>query len=166
VCFCNPVLATASTDVEELKQIRKELEAIPETNPQFKFAIEELLKINYRSSDWPSFFSYAQYYRKHFKENELSDVQLLEALALLRHCQDEPLAAILAHLRSKKKFLSELDQIEALSKTHFQGKKSSSQSLRPLSAHVEGKSLWKTDHKKVGKFHPSLMKIKVENLCS
>ncbi|MBN8556016.1 MAG: hypothetical protein J0L93_11265 [Deltaproteobacteria bacterium] len=128
--------------------------------------VEEQLKNFYRAQDWPSFFSFAQFYRKHWSEKELGDVQLLELLALLRHCQNDVLQVFIDHLRSsQKKYHAELDQIEALSKTQFNGKSGSDNSLQPLNAHLRGKDLWKTDHDKVGKYPPSSIKIKVKNLC-
>ena len=124
------------------------------------------MKNFYRAQDWPSFFSFAQYYRKHWPENELADVQLLELLALLRHCQNDILQVFIDHLRvSQKKYRAELDQIEALSKTQFNGKSTEAKDLQPFKSHLDGKDLWKIKSDQVGKYHPSLLKIEVKNLC-
>jgi len=129
--------------------------------------IEHELRSTYQSQDWPRFFSFAQYYRQTFSASERSQIELLEPLALLRHCQVEILKKLLETLKQTRPSYAALDQMSALSRTRFKGKKASERDLlsSPLKSHFEGKSLKKISQNQIGKFDPYRMRIKVENLC-
>lgn len=141
------------------------LESIGSDALDYKIATEEILKILYAEENWPRYFAYAKFYRNQWPLAELSDVVLLEPLALLRHCQDEAVLGLTRFLRSKKNLKSELDQIDALAQTQFKGKKTEGKGLKPLAAYFEGKTLWKADENKVQKLHPKNLAVKVGNRC-
>lgn len=134
----------------------------------YRTAVEELMKIFYEDQDWPRFFAYARAYRLRFDSSERSETELLEALALLRHCQAAPLKDLIAQLREEKKESSStLDRIESLAETRFRGKSASEAKLieSPLLAHFKGKAFRKLKSDQTSKFDPAKMRVKVENLC-
>lgn len=142
---------------------------ISKTSEHFKFAIEELMKISYANSEWSKFFGYAYFYRRSFAAQERSDVQLLEALALLRHCQNEKLDLLMAELhRDAPHSKNELEQIRALSRTQFKSKiaSASSRPSHPLSLHLQGKELRKIESRNLLQTNPHRLRIPMENLCA
>lgn len=159
-------LRLLSDDAKDFESARALLEEIPTSDPHFKIAVEELMKIYYRDQNWPKFFSYAQYYRIRWKAYERSEVQLLEVLALLRHCQNENLERLLSEFRNQLQPVpAELDQIQALAETRFRAKAASQKPKPKLKVHMSGSSLWKMGSKKIGEVHPSKLQIRVENRC-
>lgn len=142
-------------------------ENIDKNHPEFQVAVEEILKITYAEKKWETFFSYAQYYRKNFAKETWSDVFLLEPLALMRHCQNDILTQLINSFKSHDKTNRlELDQMLALSRTQFSGKKALSQPLFRARSRLSGNSLWKTRPEQIGQHHPKKIKIKVRNLCN
>ena len=149
-------------------ELVKHYEDVEVNSPDHKTAIEELLKIYYQDSRWEKFFAYALYYRTAFESQERSDVQLLEMLALLRHCQNQPLERLAAGLRSDRPGLSStIDQILSLSRTRFQGKgaKQTKVTTSPLLAHFEGRSFTKVQKANLRNLSPRKLIVRVENLC-
>ena len=149
----------------EPERAKKFFDSVSKDSLHFQDALTENLKILYRLEDWPSFFSYAQYFRNQFSEHK-RDVLALELLALLRHCQNEPLYRLIEEFRNEKTLPIEvLDNIEALSRTHFKGKRTPSKNYRPWLARWSGETLWKSSRKMLLNHHPRQFKIRVENLC-
>jgi hypothetical protein len=143
----------------------KVFEKVSTSDNNFKIALEESIKILYLKGDWSKFFSYAQYYRKSFKPR-IDRVALLEALALLRHCQYEILESLSTQLLAMKpEWSKELAQIQALAHTRFSGKASSKKNASAFKEHAIGHTLWKTETQNVKNFHPRLLRVKVENQC-
>jgi len=144
---------------------------IPFKDPHFKWAVEELMKESYRAADWAHFFSLARFYRMKFSNEEKSEVQLLEALALLRHCQSAPLNELLTQLqnqRAKTNSYSEtLKQLKALSETRFKGKQAPDQQadLKPIQAHFLGTSFRRSSLAQFLNSDPRKSIIRVRNLC-
>lgn len=67
------------------------LDAINVNAPEYVQAFGEIQKIQYRNNQWEKFFGYASFYRaKLMQENLDPQLNVLEALALIRHCQFEP----------------------------------------------------------------------------
>lgn len=141
---------------------------IAPSDSRFKLAVEELMKLHYRESDWPRFFGYAHYYRKHWSIRERTKVQLLEALALLRHCQNEILERLSDEFQNNyPAWKEDLKQIRALSKTRFKEKPAAPNEVRAFQKHwTTGASLWSSDSKIIEKTNPSLIRIGVTNRCS
>ncbi len=149
------------------QEARRKLETLSVADPQFQYSIEELMKLTYRLHDWPSFFAYAQFYRKYWKSSERSEVQLLEPLALLRHCQNDLLHSLSEELKAgDPKLTDALAQMEHLSRTTFKEKASPSKAKSGFTKHLEGTSLWKLNSSAIEKTHPRKIKIRVENKCS
>jgi len=149
------------------KVFQETLEALPSSSPYYQIVVEELMKFFYQKQDWPSFFSYAEYYRKSWPFFERSDVYMLELLALLRHCQNDILFELIHEYRHKlKKIPPELDQMEALAKTKFKGKASKEKKNLALKERLSANSLWKTNSSLVGKVNPSQLQIRLENKCA
>lgn len=133
-----------------------------------KVETENLMKTYYRNQEWSRFFAYAQFYRNRWKASEKSEVQLLEALALLRHCQNSTLEKLLVFLRKEMPLHREtLNQIAALSRTRFKGKKVSENKSEqsPLVAHFSGTAMTKISHERMNLEDPQNIRLKVENLC-
>lgn len=143
------------------------LEKIPSEDPLFKTVVEELLKVFYASEEWNRFFAYARYYREKWKASERSETQLLEGLALLRHCQNEQLFRWIAFQKSQSPaHIDRLNQMEALAHTTFAGKSAQPAQTHETTLHFEGKTLWKSDHSHTKEIHPKNVRIHVESLCS
>jgi len=140
---------------------------VPIESSRFKIASEELLKIYYRSEDWPRFFSFAQDYRRRWPLRDRRDIQTLEVLALLRHCQNEVVEELTSYYKKSKPSLrTMMTQIDALSKTHFRGKGSAApQKIQPLAMHLSGRTLWRAPTLSPKNLHPKMLRVKVENLC-
>ncbi len=140
---------------------------LPLDSPNLKTGIEELMKIHYRDQNWDRFFAYAQYYRLRYSPRERTEVQLLEPLALLRHCQTRALPNVLAQIKADKPELrSHIERIQALAETRFKGKKANTvKHESPLAAHFEGQFLRKASHDKILKANPHKLRIHVENQC-
>jgi hypothetical protein len=140
---------------------------IESRDPDFKQSVEELIKIYYRKSEWPSFFAYAQYYRKRYSPKERNQTQLLELLALLRHCQNEILFQLVtAYKMEIPKYTEQLDQMMALSRTRFRSKQAAPGDLKSLESHLGGVSLWPLAASEMTRVDPRKLKVRVENLCT
>lgn len=174
--FYKPVLATHSSDalkrafkLEEKNPLEAQnlLETLKPEDSLFQPAVEEILKTSYRLNDWPRFFAYAQYYRNKWPVAKRAHVQFLEILALLRHCQNDLVFELTQFYRKNLPHEKELmDQMEALTRTRFQGKKTEGNSLSNFQMHLEGTVLKKTKNSDILRHSPRQLKIKVENLCS
>lgn len=132
----------------------------------YQISVEEIIKLYYQAENWPRFFAYVQFYRKAFSKKQNPKIQVLELLALLRHCRADLLGAMISYYKKHSPPLSyALDQIEALSKTRFKGKKANQESESKIALHLSGESLWKIDHKLFKNKDPSKLKVYVENKC-
>jgi len=174
VCFCKPDFTWASTNIEKALKLGghqpekalKIFESIKPSDPHYKVAIEELLKIHYRAENWPSFFAHAQYYRKRWSRQDLADVFLLEILALLRHCQNEVVFSLTDAFRKSHPHLSPtFDQMNALARTRFKGKASKTSAPHGLIDYMRGKTRWPLKHSKIDRFKLKELRVKVENQC-
>lgn len=159
-------LEAIETPQDQIRFAEKSFEQIKAQDPQFKIAVEELLKITYSKKEWPKFFSYAQYYRKRWPPEDLNEVYQLELLALLRHCQNQTLEQLIeSYTQALGSRPAVFSQILALSKTRFSGKPTATESGYNIKSHASGSALWKSDKKWIGKTHPSNLRVKVKNIC-
>lgn len=130
-----------------------------------QLVLEEQMKLAYRLSDWPRFFALAHFLRMNWPaEYQQHRMNLLEALALLRHCQSQKLETLAANAPQSQN--TSFEQILALSKTHFSAKTATTQETHKIRSHLEGKSLWPTSSKNVKNIDPRRVRIFVENLCT
>jgi hypothetical protein len=144
---------------------RSELESVSPGDPQFRWAVEELMKLHYKDQNWPSFFSYAQYYRSSFSSSGLSKVSILEGLALLRHCQNHLLEQLLLEWRGQAWFSESLQkQLGSLSRTRFKGKEARKASDKG-SLYWRGASLKRSNTRELNKSHPKNFYLKLESQC-
>ena len=144
---------------------RSELEAIAPGNPHFQWSIEELLKLHYREQNWPSFFAYAQYYRAAFSDSVRTRIQLLEGLALLRHCQNETLERLMREWKGQSWFSEGIQKhLSALSKTSFKGKEAEA-APQKTSLYWKGAALKASPRQDLLKGHPKNFYLKVSNQC-
>lgn len=128
--------------------------------------LETGLRKNYEAGRWEKFFAYALVYRESVPPHSRKDIQLLEPLALLRHCQTSLVEKAVNNIRKHSpQHESTLQQILALSKTKFKGKATENHSSSPLLAHFEGRQLRKTKPKALNTINPEKMIVRVENLC-
>ncbi len=145
----------------------EELQKIPTDSAEGIFAVEELLKVFYSNENWPQFFAYAQYYRNKWPVKERKQTQLLELLALLRHCQNENLQKLIHYYRTQTPENSEtLLHIETLARTKFKKKADTQNQISPLSSHIKGEALWRISPENIELRDPQKLRIKVENKCS
>jgi hypothetical protein len=123
------------------------------------------MKLHYKDQNWPSFFSYAQYYRSNFSSSGLSKVSMLEGLALLRHCQNNLLEQLLLEWKGQAWLSESLEkQLGSLSRTRFKGKEARATSDEG-SLYWKGASLKKSNTRELSKSHPKNFYLKVESQC-
>ncbi|MGA0164559.1 MAG: hypothetical protein ACO3LE_10015 [Bdellovibrionota bacterium] len=141
-------------------------ESVSQEDPDFQLVVQELMKLFYREQNWPKFFAFSQYHRVRWGKTNPSEIQLLEALALLRHCQNTLLQALIEELEaSPNSFQAELDQIKSLSRVSFEKPRGSKKMPSNIANHFSGTSTWPTKKQALTKAHPAQLRVEVKGLC-
>lgn len=82
--------AISKLQKKELEKAYETLDTVPQDSLSFRIAFLEMQKVHYRQQSWDKFFGYATYYRKKLLGTFFQpELLVLEALALVKHCQFE-----------------------------------------------------------------------------
>ncbi len=166
----DPIETALSLMGSDLSRAVQLLESISPKHPHFRLSVQELMKIFYQQQQWDRFFAYAQYHRVRWSHERASKIQLLEALALLRHCQNDLLKGLITELENRDDsselgFQDDLDQIRILARIDFEKKLTRREVKTPIHDYFKGQRLWKLNSPEVQRMKVSKLRLKVENLC-
>lgn len=124
---------------------------------------------SYEAQDWDHFFALAQIYRTRWPAHERMGVELLEGLALLKHCQFDIVHELIQNWkREKPRWKSQIATIEALAYSKIDYDLSASKTAQNfLWEYFNGKSKWKsTSAPNLIEANPHSLRVQVQNRCS
>lgn len=160
----------------QLDDALRSLQKIPAESELQPWALHEAMKVLYGQQRWTQFFGLASFAREHYPISDMRDeMQLLEILALLRHCQKDPavdlvrrgLTESLPASRSRYETLASLLEVAPVSPDE-----APPENTKPLEAEkaaekqvFKGRNVWRIPVKSVQKLNPWKMQRKVEPKC-
>lgn len=148
------------------------LEKIPADAEAQPWAIGEATKQLYRKQHWSRFFGLASFTRMHYPLSETRDeIQLLEILALLRHCQKDHAVNLVRQglsesssaAKPRYEMLASLLEVAATAPDEELTKENSQNSDRKV---FRSKNLWPIPAKSAQNLDPWKMARKVEPQCA
>ena len=135
-------------------------------NPNQKSEIEKSIHESYVNKDWDRFFALSQIYRASWDSKERNHLELLEGLALLKHCQFEILDSLLNDWKKEKpEWKSQLRTLLSLRNTNIQYIKEAKDSQN-MDSYLKGITAWNLKNAPQLKVADAAsLRVKVENRC-